>query len=130
MYTGDRIVSASDDGTAKVWATATAENLLTLGHGPENEDDEVGLLCCAFSTDPDGWHVLTGGGDSTAIMCDSRSWDKQMTFRGHTLPVGYILPISLLLIFRTPATIITQHVLALFPRSLSLSTAPSVMYFV
>ena len=49
MCTSDEhIIAASHDGTAKVRATPTGEDLLTLRH----IDDEDTLLSWAFSTDP------------------------------------------------------------------------------
>ena len=57
---GDRIISASFDGTIKVWDAATGQEILTLeGHaGP--------VLSMAF----DGQRIISGGKDNTV-----RIWD-------------------------------------------------------
>jgi tetratricopeptide (TPR) repeat protein len=55
---GQRIVTGSDDHTAKVWEAATGRELLTLkGHSS-------GVTSAAFS--PDGQRIVTGGRDKTA----------------------------------------------------------------
>ena len=55
---GQRIVTGSDDQTARVWEAASGQELLTLkGHSSR-------ILCVAFS--PDGQRIVTGSGDQTA----------------------------------------------------------------
>jgi WD40 repeat protein len=54
---GDRIVTASDDGTARVWS-ADGEQLAVL------EGHTAGITSAAFS--PDGSQVVTASDDSTA----------------------------------------------------------------
>ena len=55
---GQRIVTGSDDGTAKLWEAATGRELLTLkGH-------KGGVTSVAFS--PDGQRIVTGSRDQTA----------------------------------------------------------------
>ena len=52
---GERIVTASDDKTAKVWDAKTGQELLTLkGHGGP-------VLSAAYS--PDGKRIATAGSD-------------------------------------------------------------------
>ena len=59
---GRRLVTASDDTTAKVWDTETGANLLTLtGH-------TSWVLAAALM--PDGHSVLTAGMDSKVICHD------------------------------------------------------------
>ena len=77
LLAGKRIVTASWEGTAKVRATATGEDLLTFMHGEED------VFSCAFSTDHEGRCVLTGGCDGTAILWDSISGEKLVTCRCH-----------------------------------------------
>jgi WD40 repeat protein len=62
---GPRILTASDDGTARLWSVRTGEELERLvGHeGP--------VLGATFS--PDGAVILTHGGDRTARLWDGRS---------------------------------------------------------
>jgi WD40 repeat protein len=60
---GDRIATASDDGTARVWDVATGEPLIpALGHESEVRDVE-------FS--PDGRWVVTASNDFTARVWDA-----------------------------------------------------------
>jgi len=79
---GKRLASASDDGTIKLWNTATWEEILTLkGHtGP--------VRCVAFSGD--GQRLLSGGDDGSL-----RFWDAPMreAVAGNaTLPWSYFGP--------------------------------------
>lgn len=64
---GDRIVTATSDGQAKVWSTITGEELLKLDHR------SLGVASVAFS--PDGTEVATAAADGTAAVCDS--WKGQ-----------------------------------------------------
>jgi WD40 repeat protein len=62
---GQRIVTGSDDQTAKVWDSASGKELLTLkGHGSW-------VSSVAFS--PDGQRIVTGSADQTAKVWDSAS---------------------------------------------------------
>ena len=62
---GQRIVTGSGDGTAKVWDAASGRELLTLkGHS-----DRVASV--AFS--PDGQRIVTGSGDETAKVWEAAS---------------------------------------------------------
>jgi WD40 repeat protein len=73
---GGRIVTASADGTAKVWDARTLQELLTLegyvGGGPNS---------ARFS--PDGRRIVTGGADDTAKVWDARTGRKLLSLRGH-----------------------------------------------
>jgi WD40 repeat protein len=62
---GARVVTASQDRTARVWDAATGATLMTLRGHPEI------LYCCAFS--PSGAHVVTGSYDGTARVWDVRA---------------------------------------------------------
>ena len=60
---GTKVVTASDDGTARVWETTRGESLVTLiGH-----EDVVNSA--AFS--PDGTRVVTASDDGTARVWDA-----------------------------------------------------------
>jgi len=61
---GSYLVTASADGTARLWDTASGELLFTL----EGHTDEV--LGVAWS--PDGVRILTAGGDGTARIWQGR----------------------------------------------------------
>jgi WD40 repeat protein len=61
---GQRIATASWDGTVKIWDAETGLELLTL-RGHTN-----GVNCLAFS--PDGDRLISGGIDATAILWDAR----------------------------------------------------------
>ena len=72
---GQRIVTGSEDRTAKVWETATGRELLTLkGHrGP--------IYSVAFS--PDGQRIVTGSADKTAKVWEALSGSELLTLKGH-----------------------------------------------
>ena len=60
---GQRIVTGSQDRTAKVWDAASGQELLTLkGHGGM-------VLSLAFS--PDGQRIVTGSDDGTAKVWEA-----------------------------------------------------------
>ena len=62
---GTRIVSGSEDKTAKVWDARTGTTLLDLkGHTGE-------VTSVAFS--PDGTRIVTGSLDKTAKVWDART---------------------------------------------------------
>ena len=60
---GARVVTASSDGTARIWDAETGAVLRTL----EGHDDDV--YCSAFS--PDGARVVTASVDETARIWDA-----------------------------------------------------------
>jgi len=72
---GNRIVTGSDDATAKVWDAQSGKELLTLsGHaGP--------VYSVAFS--PDGTRIVTGNDDKTAKVWNAQSGKELLTLEGH-----------------------------------------------
>jgi WD40 repeat protein len=73
---GTRLVTANGDGTAKIWAPISGEELLTLsGH-----DDWV--EGAAFS--PDGTRLATASRDKTVKVWDVASGEEILTLSGHT----------------------------------------------
>jgi sterol desaturase/sphingolipid hydroxylase (fatty acid hydroxylase superfamily) len=72
---GRRIVSAGEDGTIKLWDTATAEILLTLrGHtGP--------VRCVAISSD--GQRIVSGGKDRCIKVWDVATEREVRSITGH-----------------------------------------------
>ncbi|GHO77046.1 hypothetical protein KSD_48170 [Ktedonobacter sp. SOSP1-85] len=76
---GTWIVSASDDGTLKVWDAVTGAERYTLyGHtGPVNE--------CAIS--PDGTWIVSASDDETLKVWDAVTGAERYTLHGHTSPV-------------------------------------------
>ena len=62
---GRRIVTGSQDQTAKVWDAATGNELLTF------KDHKEWILSAAFS--PDGQRIATGSGDRTAKVWEAAS---------------------------------------------------------
>ncbi len=73
---GTRIVTGSDDRTAKVWDARTGTALLELkGH-------TGGVTSVSFS--PDGTRILTGSGDETAKVWDARTGTALLELKGHT----------------------------------------------
>ena len=73
---GQRIVTGSNDQTAKVWDAASGRELLTLrGHSDV-------IKSVAFS--PDGQRILTCSGDRTAKVWDAASGRQLLTLTGHS----------------------------------------------
>jgi WD40 repeat protein/serine/threonine protein kinase len=73
---GTRVVTASDDDTARVWDASSGRLLFTLaGHTQP-------LWSASFS--PDGSHIATASSDGTARLWDARTGQALATFTGHT----------------------------------------------
>jgi hypothetical protein len=72
---GQRIVTGSEDKTAKMWDIQMGKELQAFkGHaGP--------VFSVAFS--PDGHRIVTGSGDKTAKLWDVPSGKELQTFKGH-----------------------------------------------
>ncbi len=72
---GSRIVTASDDGTARVWsADGKAQPIVLRGHdGP--------VLSAAFS--PDGSRIVTASDDATARVWSADGTAPPIVLRGH-----------------------------------------------
>jgi tetratricopeptide (TPR) repeat protein len=72
---GTRIVTASQDGTARVWDAKTGAEALTLqGH--------TGWVQSA-SFSPDGTRIVTASGDKTAKVWDAKTGAEALTLQGH-----------------------------------------------
>jgi Tol biopolymer transport system component len=77
---GKRVVTASDDNTARVWDAESGRALVTLtGH-------QALVWTAAFS--PDGKRVVTASSDKTARVWDAESGRALATLTGHR---GYVL---------------------------------------
>jgi Tol biopolymer transport system component len=73
---GQRIVTGSEDRTAKVWEANTGQELLELrGH-------LAGIESVAFS--PDGRRIATGSLDGRAKVWDAATGQELLTFKGHS----------------------------------------------
>jgi Flp pilus assembly protein TadD len=73
---GQRIVTASSDGTATLWEATSGRELLTLkGHSNW-------IFSAAFS--PDGQRIVTGSEDQTAKVWDAISGRELLTLKGHS----------------------------------------------
>ena len=73
---GLRIVTSSQDNTAKVWNAKTAAELFTLkGH-------THWVHSASFS--PDGLRIVTASADKTAKVWDANSGAPVLTLKGHT----------------------------------------------
>lgn len=73
---GMRIVTASNDNTARIWDAATGRSIATLsGHTDRVES-------AAFS--PDGRRIVTASRDNTARIWNAESGRLITTLRGHT----------------------------------------------
>ena len=72
---GTKILSASSDGTLKLWNVETGEDLMTFrGHSFE-------VTACVFS--PDGKNILSGGNDHTMKLWDVETGVEILTFKDH-----------------------------------------------
>jgi WD40 repeat protein len=78
--TGDRILTASYDGTVKVWDPDPT--LLTLA----GLEDTVGCVVWSLRGD----RVAVGTGDGTAKVLDANTGEELVTFTGHTRNVWRI----------------------------------------
>jgi hypothetical protein len=77
---GTRIVTASNDKTARIWDARTGAQLMVLsGHGDF-------LLSAAYS--PDGTHIVTASEDKTARIWDARTGAQLTVLLGHGDVVG------------------------------------------
>jgi WD40 repeat protein len=77
---GTRIVTGSDDGTARVWDAQSGKELLTLSTGSSS-------YSVAFS--PDGRRIATGSADATARVWDAQSGRVLLTL-GHSVGVSSV----------------------------------------
>jgi WD40 repeat protein len=65
---GGRIVTGSEDGTAKIWDTASGRELITLNGYPKS------VYSVTFS--PDGMKVATGGAANHVLIYPALDWRK------------------------------------------------------
>ncbi len=80
---GGRLVTASDDHTARVYDLAKGTSIGLIGH-----EDEV-WFAMFF---PDGQRVVTTGKDRTIRIWDAATGAEISTLRGHTRPVLFAIP--------------------------------------
>ena len=72
---GSRIVTASEDNTARIWDAATGKEITVLrGH-------EDAVSSAAFS--PDGSRIVTASWDKTARIWDAATGKEITVLRGH-----------------------------------------------
>ncbi len=77
---GNYILSASDDGTARLWERASGKEIMNYrGH-------EKSLTSAVFS--PDGQYILTASDDHTAQLWEKASGKNIITYRGHERSVS------------------------------------------
>jgi WD40 repeat protein/serine/threonine protein kinase len=76
---GQRIVTGSQDFTAKVWDAATGTNLVTFrGH-------RLAISTVAFSWD--GKRIITASADQTAKVWETVTGQELLTLKGHSAPL-------------------------------------------
>jgi hypothetical protein len=79
---GRRVLTGSDDKTAKLWEVETGKELRSFnGHAD-------GVMSVAFS--PDGRRVLTGSNDKTAKLWEVETGKELRSFTGHSYSVGSV----------------------------------------
>jgi WD40 repeat protein len=76
---GNRIITGSEDRTARIWDARTGSPLLEL-KGHTNR-----VTSAAFS--PDGARIVTGSWDQTARVWDTRTGSPLLELKGHTSSV-------------------------------------------
>jgi DNA-binding beta-propeller fold protein YncE len=74
---GMRLATASEDGSVKIWDTATGQELLTLKAAPDGFATDV-----TFS--PDGARLAAAVGDGLVQVWDVNTRQKLLDFSGHT----------------------------------------------
>jgi WD40 repeat protein/transcriptional regulator with XRE-family HTH domain len=80
---GNRLASASDDGTAKVWDAATSEELFTLNVWKE---EDTGLLALS----PDGTRLAASNNDGNIRVWDIATGEVLFSLTGHANIVSAI----------------------------------------
>jgi hypothetical protein len=79
---GQRIVTGSDDGTARLWDAVSGRQLLMLqGHAGAVD---------AVAVTPDGERIITGNVDGTVRLWDVVSGRQLLVLKGHAGPVWCI----------------------------------------
>ena len=73
-FCSDRLVSASLDGTCKVWDIATTNLLKTLDHG------SISVNCIQVQ----GYTLVSGTSDTTASIWNLRTYTRDFVLSGHT----------------------------------------------
>merc|ERR1712226_1746957 len=75
-HAAPKVLTASEDRTAKIWSTVTGECTMTFrGHKAQ-------VISAVFA--PDGETVLTASNDRTAKTWSTATGECIMTFHGHT----------------------------------------------
>ncbi|MFN0123024.1 MAG: protein kinase domain-containing protein [Blastocatellia bacterium] len=80
---GQRIVSGSQDHSARLWDTRKIAGVMSVTDPSRTR----GVLRQALLT-PDGRRVLAGTGDQSATVWDANTGAELMTLTGHTMPRG------------------------------------------
>ena len=78
---GNRLATASWDGTAKIWDAAGGRELISLRYSG-------GLSSVAWS--PDGTRLATGGRDGAARVWDAADGRELLVFKGHAGKVSWV----------------------------------------
>ncbi|HAJ18913.1 MAG TPA: hypothetical protein DCL95_02435 [Rhodospirillaceae bacterium] len=81
--THPRVISASDDGTARIWDGDTG----TVLHVLQGHEKKV----VAIASSPDGQQVATASWDRTVRLWDATSGQVLKTFTGHTNSVNDVV---------------------------------------
>lgn len=74
---GTQLITASYDGTVKIWDLTPEHEIFTFSH-------PSGGFLWGIAISPDGNKLVTAGEDMTAIVWDTLSGKRIITLRGHT----------------------------------------------
>jgi WD40 repeat protein len=77
---GNRVVTASRDGSARIWDVHSGHEIATLSHGAE-------VYSAVFSSD--GKRIVTASQDRTARIWDADTHEQIAELRGHGGPIYY-----------------------------------------
>jgi WD40 repeat protein len=80
---GNRLATASNDGTVRVWDAGSGGQLLTITVIAEGSRSQVWNA----SWSPDGHWLASGSDDGTARIWDANTGKELLTLRGHSCAV-------------------------------------------
>ena len=86
---GTRVVTASADGTARIWDASTGKELLAVKASSYGPGSDYGVIWHAIFS-PDGKLLATAAGDGVARIWDSTSGDELFALSGHHADIFHV----------------------------------------